>query len=542
MSEKIKILIVDDEFLERNLIRNCIDWKHLGMEIAAEASNALDALDMLETVQPDILFTDINMPITDGIRLSEMALQKKPRLKIVILTGYNDFDYAQKSLKIGVSDFLVKPIDAEEVYKTVSALKTTIESERKYAEEYEELHKQLYDNLPYMREIFFLQLLNGHMDIQSVSSKIAFLGLRIRPGRLQVAAIQFDEGIFADSNEKDYFIQNARAAKLVKKFFERNSYLIVCNDALNRIVLLNSDENMDLYEECEKLKAMLCENFGDGISIGLGSIKKQIEEICLSYREALDSLRYRVSIGNKMVIYYNHTNQLEKNAKDELNELNEKMSFYLKSGLESKSLDEINNYFKKINPQDVNSIKKVRIAAINLISLSLRMLMNMGIDSDQLFSSQMQLYNAVFSQTSLPGIVKFLNKFISQIIQKINCKQVAQMSKLMLDIQKYIDENLESSRLSLSTVAKSFYLNPSYLSRMFKKEMKVNFVEYLTKSRMEEAITLLKETKLKSFEIAEKIGIDDSNYFSTCFKKYTGLTVSEYKRVLSEGVLRKAGQ
>jgi len=106
MNDKIKVLIIDDEYLERNLLKGCIDWNTLGMEIAGEASNANEGFKLIDELKPDVVFTDIKMPGIDGIKFSESILQKYPTIKIVILTGYNDFNYAQKSVKIGISDFL----------------------------------------------------------------------------------------------------------------------------------------------------------------------------------------------------------------------------------------------------------------------------------------------------------------------------------------------------------------------------------------------------------------------------------------------------
>ena len=126
-SEKIRVVVVDDEPLEINLIKKCIDWKFLNMEIVGEAQNAMSGLDLIEKLSPDILFTDINMPIIDGIKFSEMVIQRRPKTKIVILSGYDDFDYAQKSIKIGVLDFLLKPINNDEVFKAASKLKNIID-------------------------------------------------------------------------------------------------------------------------------------------------------------------------------------------------------------------------------------------------------------------------------------------------------------------------------------------------------------------------------------------------------------------------------
>lgn len=152
---KIKVVIVDDEYLERNLLKKCIDWAALGLKIVGEAGNADEALGVIEREKPDVLFTDVQMPGTDGIGLSELILQKHPEMKVVVLTGFDKFDYAQRSIKAGISDYLLKPIDSENVFHTAAKLKKNIEIGRKNKQDEQELKKQLYESLPYLRERFF---------------------------------------------------------------------------------------------------------------------------------------------------------------------------------------------------------------------------------------------------------------------------------------------------------------------------------------------------------------------------------------------------
>lgn len=168
---KIKVLIVDDEYLVRNLLKNCINWDYLNMEIVAEAADANEAFDLLEMHLPDLVITDIYMPIIDGITFSEMALQKYPAIKIAILSGYDDFQYAQRSIRAGVSDYLLKPINDEEVLKTVTHLKTIIEQERRNNSENSKLRRRLYDNLPYLKERFFNELLEEVSDKKVTTEK-----------------------------------------------------------------------------------------------------------------------------------------------------------------------------------------------------------------------------------------------------------------------------------------------------------------------------------------------------------------------------------
>lgn len=539
--KKIRVIVVDDEPLEINLIKMCIDWKYFNMEIVGSAENAVLGLDLVEELSPDILFTDINMPIIDGIKFSEMVIQKCPKTKIVILSGYDDFKYVQKSIKIGVSDFLLKPINNDEVFRTAAKLKHIIDYERESSNEYNLLKKQLTDNLPYIKEKFLIELLSRNFVDEKIIfvNKASFLGIRFKYQSVQVAAIEINSSSidYDNGNTGIYFIRNIKIMNIIKDFLQRNEFIYIFYDTLNRIIILNNNENIDLFEKCETLKTKIVDITKYSISIGLGGIKKHIWEINTSYKEALDALKYRITVGNDIVTLYDHIN-IDNNNIHNINELNEKMTFYLKSGLCDKATFLVNQYFENINLKRKNTLKDILVIAMNIIAINFKTLIAMGIDNtEEIYNLQISSFNELLLLNTLPDIIKFLHKIIFKSIETINAQQTSKIDDIIIKAKKYIDNNLGNNELSLSLIAKHLYLNPSYLSRMFKKEIGINFVEYLTKIRMEKAIELLKQGYMKAFEIADCIGIADPNYFSTCFKKYTGLSISEYKKIINNDKL-----
>lgn len=143
MNYTIKVLIIDDEYLIRNLIKNCIDWNELGVEIIAEASNAIEGINLINKEKPDIILTDINMPVTDGLDMSKCILEKYPDIKVVVITGYNEFEYAKRSIKIGVSDFILKPIDEDELRNSILKLKNEILDEYSRKKEYKDIKDKM---------------------------------------------------------------------------------------------------------------------------------------------------------------------------------------------------------------------------------------------------------------------------------------------------------------------------------------------------------------------------------------------------------------
>ncbi|NRT92319.1 response regulator transcription factor [Clostridium beijerinckii] len=149
MDNIIKVMIIDDEHLIRDLIKNCIDWNEIGMEIVAEASNAVEGLNLINKEKPDIILTDINMPVTDGLDMSKSILEMYPDIKVIVITGYNEFEYAKRSIKIGVNDFILKPIDEDELRNSVLKLKDEIQDEYLKKKEYKDIKEKMvvYNNI-----------------------------------------------------------------------------------------------------------------------------------------------------------------------------------------------------------------------------------------------------------------------------------------------------------------------------------------------------------------------------------------------------------
>lgn len=409
MNEKIKVALVDDEYLERNLLRNCIDWESFGMEIVGEASNADEALLLIDRCRPDIIFTDVNMPITNGLVFSKIVLKRYPDIKIVVVTGFDDFEYARESIKIGVSDFIVKPISDDEVCKTVIRLKGEIEKRVSENQENSELRHELLESLPYIKENFCNALIRGETDQKAAQKKISYLGLPLKGRAFQVAVLQ---GGRTNLPAKDHrFSPAMQIFDRAKDFF---TGMTVFMDAQSKIVVISSDENTALFDCCAAFQSQNRSYDGCTVFIGLGTIKHDLNGIPASYAEALKALEEDLVSDSSPFPLYSHINH--------------------------------------------------------------------------------------------------------------------KLSDLITEVKKYVDENYMNSELSLTGTAKKFFLNPSYLSRTFKKETGVSFVEYITTARMEKAIILLRQSDFKAFEIAGAVGICDANYFCNCFKKYTGVSVSDYRR------------
>lgn len=390
---KIKVLIVDDEKLERVLIRKGFDWEKSGFEIIGEASGGERALEYLKRGEiPDIVLTDINMPGMDGLTLAEEILKIYSGCFIVIVTGYRDFDYARRALKIGVKDFILKPVDFTDIKNTVLSIKSEIEENRIFMDELSDLKAREFESRRIVLGNSFNNIINNKLSESETLTTLSDYSLNSLAKSCMCALISFND------NE---LISDTETVCDVMDFFERDGADLCIASNSGDIVVYFSGEKQGNIESILKNGCEFIESSTDYI------YEYYLSDLCSGVQGIRDA--------------YAQVNSLVKNEKN-----------------------------KKYN--------KITQKAIN-----------------------------------------------------------------------YINENLSDAELSLKTVASAVFVNESYLSRVFRQETGERLIEYITKKRIDLSKELLNTTDLKAYEIAEAVGINNAHYFSICFKKLVGMTVTEYK-------------
>ncbi len=526
----IKIMIVDDEYHVRNHIKKCIDWNKIGMEIVAEASSAPEAMDIVREIHPNIIITDIYMPYIDGIEFARRVMEQYPDIKVTVLTGYDEFEYAKRSIKVGISDFILKPVNEEEIMKAVLKVKEKIFHEEEQKKDYLRIKKQLEDNKPCLIEKFFHDLINGKVDKVHLEEKLNYYGIEINEKHFQIAVIEADyperEALV---NEEEQLILNMQVTDAIKYYFKDDGKVYVFSDSNKRIVVLCNNKSVDLTECCENINCMIINGFKCHMNAGIGNSYNTVEKVRFSYVEAIEALEFKVFIGRNQVIVFRDIDISTKEKIEVEKEQIEKLCFYIKAGFKEKSGELIDDIFSYNINAGKEGIESIRIIASCIMSTIFHMIMNIGLQTDEIFKKVTQPYEMIYFIKTLPEMKKFILDISNTVIDEVNRIKSSMNNDIINNIKQYIQDNISDEKMSLSTIAKVYFMNSSYLSRMFKAETGKNFIEYLSEVRMKKAMDLLDSTNLRSYQIAEKIGFSDPNYFSTCFKKYSGVTVNDYK-------------
>ncbi|ADZ84293.1 response regulator [Cellulosilyticum lentocellum] len=531
--ERLKVILIDDETLIRKLLRMKIDWEALGMEVVTEFSSSKKALEEVQEWNPDIIITDICMPGIDGIEFSETCINLMPKVKIIILTGHDEFNYAMRSIKIGVSDYILKPIKAEVITQTLWKTREKIEKEKNYQVEYEKLAAQIEENLPLFQEGYLNQVLLEPVTSEVFSRKMKFYQVDIHPNaqEIQVALVEMNQvnkeniGNEEDQNE---MILHMKARKLIEEFFSGDAYILFCRDGFGRIVIMSNNPDLPLNECLELLRKMLITRLKCYISIGVSCKKEDYSQISTAYKEAVEALNYKMVEGENCIIYYGDLATSTSYLSVEQEKIWKEIKIYVSAGRKEEAEKSVQRLWEHFIRDKYKSTQQTPHLLIEIISWCFNEAIKNDLPIQKQFSKKLcQVYEDPIEMVAFRDEIL---KYIGMLTTEIAAKDEKKNSSLVQGILNYMLQNLSSPELSMNQVADQFYISAGYLGRLLKKNTGKTYGEYLSEIRFQKAKDLLITTELKAYEIGEAIGICDPHYLSIWFKKMSGDSLSEFRR------------
>lgn len=523
---RVKVLIVDDEKLERVLIRKSFDWEGNGFEVAGEASSGEEALRFIEVSRPRLILTDISMPFMDGLEMAREIMERGYPCKVVIITGYRDFEYARQAVRLGVNDFILKPVHADDIKEAVLKLKDEIEAEYSHSKHYEELITREDQNQRIVLESFLQRLAEGRvMEAEAINKLMLFGCDQIAESCLCcVVRLHFLSGESVSVKDNDE--KNLQAVELLHnhRLIPKNHMAFVHYQGFLVVFMAGKpagdmDEIRQDINKALKLEAV----------VGLSRLNTGFEGIRASFLQAKEAVNISVIRGRNVCISYDEFEEIRKIGHSSMDIDWDGFSFSLENGITGRALEYIDQYTRLIAENKRIDLNYVKLMSMNLISKAMIPLWKKGKDLSQL-AGEDYVYNQINRIENLEDMNRILKEMASQIISYLNRDHKKENMNIK-KVLEYMELHMLEPDLSLRTVAKALYLNSSYLSRMFKQEVGENMMEYIMRKRMEESIRLINTTDLKAYEIAERVGISDPHYFSICFKKYVGVTIKEYKNI-----------
>jgi len=540
----LKVIIVDDEFLIRELLVEKVDWNKLGCEIVLKASSALELYDYLDEYDADIIITDINMPVVDGLELAETVRSKYPHIRILILTGYNEFEYAKKGIDIGIDGYILKPIDEADIEEIIHKTILSIEKDMNKEIQIEQLMKIINDNKPHLKELFLKDLVSNAVNAEEVKKKSEFFDMDISGTFHQIIAIRFDNKDLVETSTEKKMIKLYRVRMILEELLGDKDGIHIFSKDGDDLLIYSHNNQVKMEQTLAFFLKSIKGSYAGHVYVGLGNVKDIVMKLSTSYHEAMEAAAYGHLQGKKSICHYSETGMIAENdmAEYDLEKVINQIKFYVKASLEKEALECMRELFEGIgvyyHVQDNNDLSYLHAQITKVISSLHFMVLSMELDSKTIMTSEEMIGLYQFGklkkiQTIPEGII-FLEEVILKVIGALNKTLINRDAYIIDDIEKYIVEKLGDSQLSLTQTANDFYLNPCYLSRLYKQKTGTAFKEHIVNLRIEKAIELLKNTDMKVYEIAEEVGINDPNYFSVCFKKAMNMSVSQYRKDIKQ--------
>lgn len=519
-----KVILVDDEVFARKGLRVLIPWQDLGYTIVAEASDGEEALKLIEDIQPDLVVTDIRMPVIDGLKLINLVKEERlSQAKFIVITGYNDFAYAQQSLRYGVEDIILKPIDEDEMIETLKRLSVKLEQSSKQKEAIRE--RNAVDLLD--------QLLQGNLDQKRNEELVLELGLCKGGHEYRYLLVERNN---APEEEQQQAIANLEKLKLAALTFLSSPPDMIIHDRGSYAfgMFLHSGLLGPYSHSWERLADRLIRELAvcaDEAQLQLyaGIPFRKPEQLKASYESTREATLRKLALGDQKIIFAEEAMLLTLQYKD----ADAQLADILIDKLEENDLAAVKQtvdaafhsfQYDRLAGQSVNAfLSKCVLSIAGIIS---------RMDGQE---SHLRSMKPILDWTLRPmtaaGVKGLFLDFIEESAEYLSELRCEKASGGIHKIKLYIDANYREN-MSLKSIAKRFFMNPVYLGQLFKKTYQVYFNDYVLGLRVQEAKRLLRQTDCKVYEIAAKVGFSNADYFVTQFEKVEGKTPTEYKQAL----------
>ncbi|MDT8860172.1 response regulator [Alkalihalobacillus sp. MEB130] len=492
----LKAVIADDEYIVTEGLKKMINWSQYGIEVAGTASDGIAALELFQTLKPDIIFTDIRMPGMDGLELIQAVMKESPETICIVFSGFNEFEYVKKAIKLGVADYLEKPVTIpmieEAIQRTVKRIEeqnemTSLKLEQKKSQE-ELLEKATLDLLLQRQDAY--QKWREHFGPEAVRivgvTVIAYAG-------------------------KDNIRFNSHDSFRVQRVWDGSRDIFV---------VLHFNEKFDLLEqEIRELSKQV-----EG-KMGSGHTYQDVESVPKSYSDALQALEYGCFLESDTLIQFSDIpentivpEELSKDVKDILSAM--------RNGDEDQTEQHLNQYIEWIEMEKFTR-DIIEREILKVIYLGIEVVKETGGEKPSSWLATYQPYIAIRQVSTRVEMLQWLreqvNVMIEWVLKNNSTKKHSAINKALEYIRAQFNEDL-----TLQQVAEKVDMNPTYFSYLFKEEVGQSYIKYLTSYRLEQAKRLLKSGE-KVSSVSEKVGYQTYRHFSEVFKKHTGVTPSQFK-------------
>lgn len=534
----LKVFIADDDKIVRLGLKTIIteNLKNEVCEIVGEASNGFDALEFLKKYTVDLLITDIKMPVMDGVELIKEIVKEQLNVKVLVLSGYDEYQFVRETLKYGASDYILKPIENRVLIDIIERLIVDINNEKRDIDNAKLLEKNIVESTQLIKEKYISEIIFNWNENTYIKAR----ELQIKETSRHYIAVAQIDGIYRMKISEQF-----QATKLqnIKEFCTNYSseYLTVFAIQKNRhiIIMLNGTQDIskELYKEYiliffEQMINFIKDVLNISVTVGLSEEINSLDRAYMGYHQALLALERLFYLGTDKIIKYD--------PKECCYEIIEEKNIYKKTEeligaiqcLDVASARKLSfSIFDLVEEGNISShhFKEVIVRVLNQIS-SASLELREEIEGYKINGCGIVFY--ISELDTLKELRSYFNEFISALTNKLKLTR-AERSQRVIEVAKDFILKNYSSNIGLNSVAEFVHLNPTYLSELFKLETGLNFIDFLVETRINAAKKLLMKSDLKVYEVGQKVGYEEPVSFNRAFKRVVGISPQEYRNILS---------
>lgn len=520
-----KVLLADDEMLDLEGMKRFIPWSELGLEVVDAVSNGFAACDVIKHRPVDILVTDINMPNMSGLELARKAIEKKPDIRIVFVSGYQDFHYVKQALSMKACSYVLKPVDDDELIASLQTIKQELELEGKR----KEAEKHYQSMIPMAKNELLLRLLEGELhgqETKALTRLAAACGLDSLQGPLRAAVIETDELNWKQLSMPDEAGHSDHLLQKINKLLQECGMEHACKLSKRRLAVIMQGDRVN--ESFTALYDAVNSKLAVSVTIGLGEPVQEISLLPQSYRQALEALDGKMFIGRGHLIKYEEVRRTTEMRDAKTLDIRLDALFKAMSNYELVQIhDEIDNLFQSVST--LRSKFTIYNLAMYIVFKLEHYLSTLDEDLSKMLGFELSSLDIVLKFEMMDDIRSWLVRKAFEISETLRQRENSQCSRLIRDILSTMQEQMHEN-MTLKDIAHKFSFSPNYLGHLFKEEVGKTFSEMLVQLRMEKACELLRNPTLKIYEVADQVGYRYIPYFSRQFKETYGMTPMEFRK------------
>lgn len=527
-------MIVDDEDDARSAIATSVEWEQEGFSLAGDAKNGKEALELMAGILPDVVIADINMPYVNGLELLKTVGEFYPLTKVILLSAYDDFEYAQSAVRGQAFDYILKPITKQELLEVLRSVKGSMDRESADREDIEKLRREYEASLPILREKFLSVLLTSYMEIPEIEKKALRYGFDIIGKTIMIGVISFD----ADPDEGSEGFGRGNGGELAKfaiyniagEVMQSHRAGMAFLHDQNIVLIGMGDSEAAVEERCmrvfDEIRCCISKYIKFTVTIGMGHPVGRLNEIHASFQSAVQAGNYKILAGGDKVIYIRDLEPADPREVRFNTEAEQNLSALIKTGSVSDVDGVVDALFANVLACRVDEYD---VYVIEMALAVLKAANSAGVDTGCVFGEKDKIFKKILDMPNMGAACLEIKNICRKIISELAQMREKTSQKLIRDAMDFVRANYMDPSVSIESLCTHLHVSQSHFCALFKKETGDTFNNCLITYRMETAKRLLRASNMKMIEISERVGYTDPNYFSFSFKKVCGISPREFQ-------------